>query len=123
MATRGGLVMRSDQGLRFIPAEVAQNLVPEPEVSDVPGTGVGMALVGGEVLPVLPLGSSAGAVVVCEVQGERIAFSGLAPEAAGFFEALPGGVRVGNELVPELDLGEIRTNVEKRLQGARGGGA
>jgi hypothetical protein len=123
MATRGGLVMLSDQGLRFIPADVAQNLVPEPEISDVPGTGVGMALVGGEVLPVLPLGSRPGAVVVCEVRGERIAFSGLSPEAAGFFEAVSGGVRVGDELVPELDLGEIRTSVEKRLQGARGGGA
>lgn len=115
--------MRSDQGLRFIPADVAQNLVPEPEISDVPGTGLGMALVGGEVLPVLPLGGRAGALLVCEVRGERLAFSGLSPEAAGFFEALPGGVRVGGELVPELDLGEIRSNVEKRLQGAHGGGA
>lgn len=122
MATRGGLLMRSDQGLRFIPADVAQNLVPEPEISDVPGTGVGMALVGGEVLPILPLGSNAGAVVVCEVRGERIAFSGLSPEAAGFFEALPGGVRVGKELVPELDLSEVRSQVEKRLLRQRGGG-
>jgi hypothetical protein len=122
MATRGGLLMRSEEGLRFIPADVAQNLVPEPEISDVPGTGVGMALVGGEVLPVLPLGGSAGAVVVCEVRGERIAFSGLCPEAAGFFEALPGGVRVGSELVPELDLAAIRAGVEKRLLSQRGGG-
>jgi hypothetical protein len=113
--------MRSEEGLRFIPADVAQHLVPEPEISDVPGTGVGMALVGGEVLPVLPLGTSAGSVVVCEVRGERIAFSGLSPEAAGFFESLPGGVRVGTELVPELDLGAIRAGFEKRLQSQRGG--
>jgi hypothetical protein len=123
MATRGGLLMRSDQGLHFIPADVAQNLVPEPEISDVPGTGIGMALVGGEVLPVLSLGSRQGAVVVCEVRGERVAFSGLTPEAAGFFDALPGGVRVNGELAPELDLAEIRASVEKRLHAPRGGAA
>lgn len=113
--------MRGTEGLRFIPAEVARHVVSEPEISDVPGTGLGMALVGGEVLPVVPLGASTGAVVVCEVHGERIAFSGLSPEAAGFFEVAPEGVRVGDTVVPELDLGAVRAQVERRLQERRGG--
>ena len=49
MALRGGLVMRRDNGLCFVPADVAHGLVAEPEISDVPGTGIGMALVAGEV--------------------------------------------------------------------------
>jgi len=121
MALRGGLVMRSDNGLCFVPADIAHGLVPEPEISDVPGTGVGMALVAGEVLPVLALGNRVGAMVVCEVAGERIAFSGLTPEASGFFESCPGGVRVGQEVAPELDLGAARDHAAQRFPAARGG--
>ena len=105
MASRAGLVVRGQSGLHFIPAEVARSLVATPEVSVVPGARLGMALVSGEVVPVLPLGDELGALVVCDVEGELVGFSGLVPEASGFFEIAEGGVLFGRERALDLDLG------------------
>ncbi len=105
MARRAGLVVRGENGLHFIPAAVARSLVAAPEVSLVPGAGIGMALVSGEVVAVLPLGLFGTALVVCEVDGELVGFSGLSPEASGFFEEAAGGVVFGTETARDLDLG------------------
>ncbi len=120
-ARRAGLVLRGKRGLHFISAQVARGLVPRPEVSQLPGTELGMALVGGEVVPVLTLGESSGALVVCDVGGELIAFSGLNPEAAGFFEPTDTGVRYGAERAVELDLGAERDSAERSLTASRRG--
>jgi hypothetical protein len=105
MARRAGLVVRGGTGLHFIPAAVARGLVAAPVVSLVPGTEIGMALVSGEVVAVLPLGEGGGGLIVCEVEGELVGFSGLRPEAAGFFEEIDGGVLFGSERALELNLG------------------
>ncbi|HEV8247754.1 MAG TPA: hypothetical protein VGP93_18395 [Polyangiaceae bacterium] len=118
---RAGLVLRGDDALHFIPAAVARSLVRRPEISRLPGTELGMALVGGEVVPVLPLGHGSGALVLCELEGESIAFSGLIPEAAGFFETSDQGVIYGAERAPELDLVARRNDAEASLSALRRG--
>ena len=114
MAQRAGLVVRGRSGLHFIPATIARSLVAAPEVSPVPGAGIGMALVSGEVVAVLPLGSRAGALVVCEVDGELVGFAGLQPEASGFFDEIEGGVRFDSEPALDLDLAAALRNVDER---------
>ena len=114
MGRRAGLVVRSRSGLHFIPATIARSLVAAPEVSLVPGAGIGMALVSGEVVAVLPLGNSAGALVVCEVEGELVGFAGLHPEASGFFEEIEGGVLFEAERALDLDLNAALSNANER---------
>jgi hypothetical protein len=120
MKSRAGLVVRGDDGLYFIPATVAKALVATPEVSPVPGAGLGMALVSGEVVAVVPLGDAASALVLCDVDGELVAFSGLSPEASGFFEATEAGVSFAGELAQDLDLNAALRSVEISQQGERG---
>jgi hypothetical protein len=118
MGSRAGLVVRAEDGLHFIPASVARTLVAAPEVSPVPGTGLGMALVSGEVVAVLSLGGAGSALVVCDVGGELVGFSGLSPEASGFFEAVPGGVAFGSQQALDLDLAELLAKRRGHLHGA-----
>ncbi len=104
MSDRAGLLVRRGDERLFIPASVARNLVPEPRLSRLPWDDVHMALVGGVVVAVLEFGDSSGVLLLCEMFGEQLALSGLIPERAGFWPASAGGVRVGLEHVPELDL-------------------
>jgi len=120
MARRAGLVVRGHSGLHFIPAHIARSLVAAPEVSLVPGTAIGMAMVSGEVVAVLPLGGGPGALVVCDVDGELVGFSGLAPEASGFFEEIEGGVLFGGERAVDLDLAAALRNAGTSTLDQRG---
>ncbi len=120
-ARRAGLVLRGKQGLLFIAAQVAKGLVPRQEVSRIPGTELGMALVGGEVVPVLSLGENEDVLVLCDVEGELIAFSGLVPQAAGFFEPTDQGVRYGSERADEINLVGRRDRAERSLTASRRG--
>jgi hypothetical protein len=119
MASRAGLVVRAPSGLHFIPAKLARSLVAAPEVSLVPGAALGMAMVSGEVVAVLPLGSAGSALVVCDVDGELVGFSGLVPEASGFFEEAEGGVLFADEHVSDLDLAAALQRIEHALVEAR----
>lgn len=122
MARRAGLVLRgTDRALYFVGADVARGLVAEQDVSRVPGVSVGMALVGGEVVPVLPLGADAAALVLCSAGGELVAFAGLTPEASGFFDGVEGGVRFGKEHARELDVEARVAEFEAELRLARRG--
>lgn len=112
---RAGLLVRSQRGEGFVPADVAESVVPAPTLSGVTGAPLDMALLGGRVLPVLPLGPRTGTLLVCRLEGELVAFSGLEVDRAGFFGAAADGVLVDGRFVPDLDLaGELR-NVERAV--------
>jgi len=63
-----------------------------------------MALVGGEVVAVLELGQPSGLLVLCELDGQTLALSGLEPERVGFWPESEHGVNVDGQAVPALDL-------------------
>jgi hypothetical protein len=102
--------------LCFVPGQVAQKVVYVTAVSRVPGTVIGMALVGGQVVSVIDLAPASGQLLVCEVDGELVAFAGIQAVAAGWYEAAEGGgIRFEDQAIPELDLVAEMRRVEQQL--------
>jgi hypothetical protein len=99
-----GVVVEYDQTLFFVPASVAQRIVSKPVVSRVPGTELGIALVHGRVTSVVDTGQRGSELLVCDVQGEAVAFSGMKVVGCGFYPRRASGIALGHELVPELDV-------------------
>src|SRR5450432_2838841 len=122
MAERAGLLVRRGDERLFIPAGVAHHLVPLPRVTRVPWDSIQMALVGGEVVAVVELGEPSGMLVLCEISGQSVAFSGLSAERAGFWPASGTGVSIDGVEVPGLDLASalaaFQTNREEQEDGA-----
>ena len=110
----GVLVKRGDV-LHFVPAEVAVAVVRRPPVSRVPGSPLGVSLIGGRVLPVLELGAERGELLVCEVRGTELAIDGLRVVDSGFFETEQDGVVLDGLRVPELDLSSELESVEREI--------
>ena len=119
MSERAGLLVRAGEDLGFVSAEIARKVVPLPQSSPVANTPLAMALVSGQVLPVVAIGSPTGVLLVCEIDGELVGFSGLAVERAGAFPAADGGVLVDERKLSDLDLeGALRSldlSLEPRL--------
>jgi len=102
-ARSAAVIVRRPEGRAFVRAEHARQIVPEPVISRVPGSALGMALVSGRVLGVLELGQPSGALLVCQPQGETVALSGLTIESVGFYPLdASGAVLVDGESIPEL---------------------
>jgi chemotaxis signal transduction protein len=123
----GGVVFRVADALFFLPASIAGKVLPMPGVARVPGAPeelVGVALVEGEMVPVVAVGElgSRGPrrsksdrpradnrpMLVCTYLGERIGLVGLEIVATGVFD-VPGGERVvhaGAE-VPPFDVAAV----------------
>jgi hypothetical protein len=115
-----GLVVRVGERLYFVPSKLARRVVYRTAVSRVPGTSIGMALVGGQVVSVIELGRPRGQLLFCEPGGEPVAFAGVEAVAAGWFEVDAGSVHFDGQTIPELDvLGELR-RVEQQLWLRRG---
>ena len=76
---RGGLLLRVDGALVFIPASIALRISAHPEIVRVPGASselLGMAVNEGEVLPVVAIGSDHGPMVVCIHASELVGLVG-----------------------------------------------
>ena len=114
MTPRAGLLVKRGAETLFIPASVARQLVPSPRLSRVPWDSAQMALVGGEVVPVVELGEPSGLLVLCEFAGQLLALSGLAAEQAGFWPESGAGVRIGDAHVPQLDLAAALAQFQTR---------
>jgi hypothetical protein len=99
-----GVVVEYDQALFFVPASSAQRIVSKPVVSRVPGTELGIALVNGRVTSVMDTGQRGNELLVCDVEGEAVAFSGMKVVGCGFYPRRANGIALGDELVPELDV-------------------
>jgi chemotaxis signal transduction protein len=127
-ALTGGVVFRVADARFFLPASIASKVLPMPGVARVPGGPtdlVGVALVEGEMVPVVAIGDldargsrrppSTGRaradnrpMLVCDVLGERVGLVGLEILATGFFPpAEPEGVMHGDTVVPVFDVGAV----------------
>jgi hypothetical protein len=101
-----GLLVRCKGQLAFIPANIVRTVRYDVVETKFPGTDLSMALLGGRVVPVLSLGSKGRALVVCDIDGEAIAVSGLEPLKSGFFEGDEQGPIESDRLVPILPIHE-----------------
>jgi hypothetical protein len=107
----------------FLPAHVAERVVPRPVISSVPGTLLGMTVVAGRVIPVVDLRRQPGKrplqIVVCDVEGEQVAIAGISAVASGFYDLTETGVKVGDEVVPILDVAAEVQRVERHVASRR----
>lgn len=106
-APLAGAVVRVQGELRFLSAQAVRRFVPAPQLSDVAGTGLIMALVDGQVLAVIALGARGTTLAVCEVGGELVGLLGADPRAVGFFEADGSGVSFEGQPACALDVAEL----------------
>ncbi len=113
MAPRAGLLVRRGGELSFLSASVAKRLVPLPQLSKLPWDSAKMALVGGDVVAVLELGEPSGLLVLCEVEGQALALSGLSAERVGSWTESGSGVTVDGTEVPALDLDAVLTQFRR----------
>ena len=117
-AKRGGVLLRLDGVLWFVPASVALSLAPAPQVARVPGAPaalLGIALQDGEVLPVIALGPAQQAMLVCAYLGEKIGLVGGEIVGAGLFPVdadAVDAVRYGDERARSLDIASIYARVQ-----------
>ena len=126
---RGGLLLRVDGALVFIPASVALRISVPPEVVRVPGAPaelLGMAVNEGEILPVVAIGSERGPMVVCMHASELVGLVGGAVIGSGLFpkaeEAKSDEVSFGGETARTLDLAEIFGRLHGGAWAGRWGG-
>ena len=122
MAQRAGLLVRRGDELAFLPASVARWLLPRPRLTKIPWDSAQMALVGGEVVAVLALGEPSDELLLCEIDGQAVALSGLSADRVGFWPASGSGVSVDGVSVPALDLSlaleQFRRNHPSAQEGA-----
>jgi hypothetical protein len=121
---RGGVVVRHEGALRFLPASVVSRVAPRPLISRVPGAPksmLGIAYTGGEIVPVVSVAEDARAdspLIVCRYLGEPVGIVGCEVVATGTFDADPsaeGAVVADGAPVRSLDL----TATFASLQNAR----
>ncbi len=101
-----GLLVRYKGELAFIPADVVRYVRYDVVVTKFPGTELGMALLGGRVVPVVSLGPKERALLICDIDGEVIAVSGLEPLKSGFFDGDEHGPIESDTRVPVLPIHE-----------------
>lgn len=115
---RGGIVLRVDGELRFVPAAVAVRVGPIPRVTSVPGAPpelLGIAMHEGVVLPVVAVGSARKDLVVCQHAGELLGLVGGEVEQTGSFDVVPDRpdlVQVDGERVRPLDVATAYARVQ-----------
>jgi hypothetical protein len=107
MASIGAVLVRTAERRAFIRADLLQQILPQPAISRVPASQLGMTLVAGQVISVLELGESTGALLVCTLDDELIGISGLSLERVGIFELRESMLSVDGQRLPELSLREL----------------
>ena len=115
---RGGLLLRVDGELRFVPGTVAVSVAPAGRVTAVPGAPpdlLGIAMHEGAVVPVVAIGAARGDMVVCQHAGELVALVGGEVVRTGRFESVAERadmVLVDGERVKQLDLTAVYARVQ-----------
>jgi chemotaxis signal transduction protein len=121
---RGGVLVRLDGVLHFVPASVAVAITPAPPIARVPGAPEGLlgaALHDGDVVPVIAVGSvsvdpsARDSMLVCSYLGEKVGLLGAAIVATGLYDvdpATPDAVRHGAETARALDLASVYARVK-----------
>lgn len=116
-AKRGGVVLRIDGVLHFVPASVAVAVAPAPQIARVPGAPealLGVTLHEGDVVPVLAIGSAREVMLVCSYLGEKVGLMGASIEATGLYEIGPEADTVNHrgEAARTLDIAAIYARVQ-----------
>lgn len=117
-ATQGGVLLRVEGAIRFLPAFVALRVAPMPRVTPVPGSPpelLGVALYEGMIVPVLGLGAARGGMILCHHSGELVGIVGFELIGVGAFAAAssdPDVVEYEGRPVEPLDLETIYERVQ-----------
>lgn len=88
-SSQGGVVFRVGEELFFLPATVAQRVAPVPQIGRIPSAPpdlCGLALVEGEMIPIVALSGSRTAMLVVTYLGDRLGLVGVDIVATGRFE-------------------------------------
>jgi hypothetical protein len=115
---RGGIVLRVDGALCFVPASVAVRIAPAPRVTPVPGGPpdlVGVAMHEGTIVPVVAIGAARSEMIVCQHAGEPVGLVGGKVLRTGVFDVVPDRPEmVTHEGVPvrPLDVATIYARVQ-----------
>jgi hypothetical protein len=123
----GGVIVRADGALRFVPASVAIRVAPPPRITPVPGAPpelVGVAMYEGAILPVVAIGSARGEMIVCQHATEVIGLVGAEVLSTGTFEVAAGSedrVLLKGEGVETLDVAAIYARVQANARPGRWG--
>jgi hypothetical protein len=78
-----GALLETEQDLYFVSASHARIVIASVKVTPVPGSALGLALFEGRVLSVLSLGRRRQHLLVCELEGQLVALSGVTVLATG----------------------------------------
>jgi hypothetical protein len=122
---RGGVLLRVDDALFFVPASAALRVAPPPRVTTVPGAPpelLGVALYEGVIVPVIAIGSARREMLVCQHAGELIGLVGGQVVQTGTFDVVAGRAdRVIHEGKPahSVDLTAIYGRVLARAHPGR----
>jgi len=117
---RGGVVLRVDGKLFFVPVPVARSVARIPRVTTVPGAPadlIGVAMHEGAVVPVLTIGPARSEMVLCHCGGETVGLVGGEVVRTGLFDpdpdpACPDGIAFEEQRVGPLDVAAIYARVE-----------
>jgi hypothetical protein len=121
----GGLVLRVQGVLFFLPAALVEEIVPLPQVTKLPGAPeelLGIALHRDGLVPVIAVDRARDAAIVCCLEGERLALAGAEIVATGIFDGdAGGGVILAGEPAPPFDLRMQYTKVQAERWGGHWG--
>ncbi len=122
---RGGLLIETGLGTRFVPATTARTVAPFTAPAPVPGfalPAMGVAVIDERVATVLLVGETSGGVILCETQAGWVALAGARIVGCGTFpprtDGAPGVWFEGGD-VEELDLDALLIEAERAMWRAR----
>jgi hypothetical protein len=123
----GAVLLRIDGSLFYLPAVLALRLAPLPQIARVPGAPkelLGIALHGGEILPILSIGSARESLIVCTFAGARLGLVGARIVETGMFDASADGESVfhAGETASLFDVARVCAQMQTASWGGRWGG-
>jgi hypothetical protein len=124
-ARRGGILVRVDGALCFVPASVALRIAPPPRVTRIPAAPpelLGIAPYEGSIVPVIAIGPARREMIVCQHAGELVGLVGGEVVGTGTFDAVPGRidlVEYEGERAQVIDLPAIYGRVQASVRPAQ----
>ena len=122
---RGGILVRIDGALCFVPASLALRIAPPPRITAIPGAPpelLGVAPYEGTIVPVIALGSARREMIVCRHAGELVGLVGGEVVQSGMFDAVAGRmdlVEHEGERAQPIDLPAIYARVQASARPGR----
>lgn len=120
----GGVLLRVAGELVYVAAADAVKLAPIPHITRVPGAPeglLGVALLEGEILPVVSIGSERESMLVCTHAGALLGIVGGSVVETGMFDTTPDGMsaRYGEETATTLDVPSLCAKTSPPSWGGR----